>query len=157
MNVCRIHELFLLPAVDRHPATAFLTMEYLDGVTLAHRIEHAGPIPWKEALGIALDVCEGLRLIHQQGIIHRDLKSANIMLCERGGTVRAVLMDFGLALDASLKISAPEGTTETEMPAGTLPEQSLVPLPIWRLSNLRASLYLQLPTFTPWELSCTRS
>ncbi len=41
LNVCRIHELFLLPAVDRHPATAFLTMEYLDGVTLAHRIEHA--------------------------------------------------------------------------------------------------------------------
>ncbi len=80
-----------------------------------------GPIPWKEALRIALEVCEGLRLIHQQGIIHRDLKSANIMLCERGGTVLAVLMDFGLALDASLKISAPEGTTETEMPAGTLP------------------------------------
>jgi len=71
-------------------------MEYLDGITLAERL-NTGPIPWKEALPVALDLCEGLRLIHAEGIIHRDLKAGNIMLCEQGKRRRTVLMDFGLA------------------------------------------------------------
>jgi tetratricopeptide (TPR) repeat protein len=94
-QVCRIHELFLLPASDGHEATVFLTMEYLDGVTLAARLATDGPIPWREALRMAQDLCEGLRLIHGEGIIHRDLKSGNIMLCSH--SARTVLMDFGLA------------------------------------------------------------
>jgi serine/threonine protein kinase len=98
-QICRIHELFLLPASDGHPATPFLTMEYLDGVTLSKKLRRDGPLPWKKALPIALDICEGLRLIHEKGIIHRDLKTANIMLCEQGDSVRVVLMDFGLARD----------------------------------------------------------
>ncbi len=98
-QVCRIHELFLLPATDGHEATVFLTMEYLDGETLAARLAREGPILWKQALHIALDLCEGLRLIHAEGIIHRDLKSGNIMLCPHGKGIRTVLMDFGLAQD----------------------------------------------------------
>ena len=96
-QVCRIHELFLLPASDGREATVFLTMEYLDGETLTSRLARDGPIPWKEALRVALDLCEGLRLIHAEGIIHRDLKSGNIMLCPHGKNTRTVLMDFGLA------------------------------------------------------------
>jgi serine/threonine protein kinase/Tfp pilus assembly protein PilF len=98
-QVCRIHELFLLPASDGHETTVFLTMEYLDGETLAARLARDGPIPWKEAHRIALDLCEGLRLIHAEGIIHRDLKSGNIMLCPHSKGLRTVLMDFGLAQD----------------------------------------------------------
>src|SRR5215469_6929242 len=98
-QVCRIHELFLLPPSDSHEATVFLTMEYLDGVTLASRLAKDGPLPWKEALPVALDLCEGLRLIHAEGIIHRDFKCGNIMLCAHGKGVRTVLMDFGLAQD----------------------------------------------------------
>src|ERR1700732_3413989 len=79
-QVCRIHELYLLPASGRYRATAFLTMEYLDGITLYEKIQRDGPLPWKEALNITLEICEGLQLIHEKGIIHRDLKRGNIML-----------------------------------------------------------------------------
>src|SRR5271170_4111196 len=101
-QVCRIHELYLLPASGKFEATAFLTMEYLDGVTLYERIQTDGPLPWKEALNITLEICEGLRLIHEKGIIHRDLKTGNIMLCKQAGAARVVLMDFGLARDFQL-------------------------------------------------------
>ena len=111
MQVCRIHELFLLPPTTLRSATAFLTMEYLDGTTLSDRLAKDGALPLKETLKIALDICEGLRLIHQQGIVHRDLKPANIMLCERSGVTRAVLMDFGLALAATLEVSEPQDET----------------------------------------------
>lgn len=107
-QVCRIHELFLLPASGDYPATAFLTMEYLEGLTLSEKLQKDGALTSKEALNIALDVCAGLHLIHAQGVIHRDLKSSNIMLCD--GEARTVLMDFGLARELS---SDPEsaGTT----------------------------------------------
>lgn len=74
-QVCRIHELYLLPASGKHEATAFLTMEYLDGVTLSSKIRSDGPFPWKDALNIVLEICEGLRIIHEKGIIHRDLRA----------------------------------------------------------------------------------
>ena len=83
-QVCRIHELYLLPASGKYEATAFLTMEYLDGITLYEKMRRDGPMPWKEAMSIALEICEGLRLIHENGIIHRDLKTGNIMLCKQG-------------------------------------------------------------------------
>ena len=117
-QVCRIHELFLLPASGRHSQTAFLTMEFLDGVTLASRLRDQGPFPWKEALPLALEICEGLRLIHEKGIIHRDLKSGNIMVCEENGSVRTVVMDFGLAHDFSSHSSSGD-TTATRPPFWT--------------------------------------
>ena len=121
LQVCRIHELFLLPAEGRYSKTAFLTMEYLEGITLAQFLDRNGPLPWKKALQIALDLCEGLRLIHQQGIIHRDFKSANVMLCERNGRVRAVLMDFGLAFDTTSDVRTPEAITRSAPADRTLP------------------------------------
>jgi tetratricopeptide (TPR) repeat protein len=120
-QVCRIHELFLLPATGQRPATAFLTMEYLDGVTLNDKLAEGGTFSPKDTLKIALDICEGLRLIHEQKIVHRDLKSSNIMLCERNGAVRAVLMDFGLARHATAGGSSPDATTRSAPTAGTLP------------------------------------
>ena len=105
-QVCRIHELYLLPATGKHQATAFLTMEYLEGVTLSSKIRDGGPLPWKEALNITLEICEGLRIIHENGIIHRDLKSGNIMVCEQAGSRRIVLLDFGLARDSKSQIPA---------------------------------------------------
>lgn len=110
-QVCRIHELFVLPSMGERPAAVFLTMEYLEGVTLTKRVKQSGPLPQKDALPIALDICEGLRLIHHQGIVHRDLKSANIMLCNRDHQLRAVVMDFGLAHDGMGDGAAADGTT----------------------------------------------
>jgi tetratricopeptide (TPR) repeat protein len=121
-EVCRIHELYLLPASGKHEATAFLTMEYLDGITLYEKILRDGPLPWKEALNIALEICEGLRLIHEKGIIHRDLKTGNIMLCQQAGATRVVLMDFGLARDFSEDALKKESASTTDRPAKTRPQ-----------------------------------
>ncbi len=120
-QVCRIHELFLLPASGKHVATAFLTMEYLEGVTLSDKLHSDGALPWKEALNIAISICEGLHLIHQQGVIHRDLKSSNIMLCKQGNSVRTVLMDFGLAHDFTSHATAADASTVQVSRPGTLP------------------------------------
>jgi eukaryotic-like serine/threonine-protein kinase len=110
-NVCRIHELFVIPGDGVIPARAFLTMEFLDGITLAHKLKQTGPILWSEANPIAADICGGLFAMHQAGIIHRDLKTQNIMLAERGGSQRAVLMDFGLARE----LAVPSGITEAAL------------------------------------------
>src|ERR1039457_5922427 len=99
-NVCRIHELFAHGATGQMPGRAFLTMEYLDGISLAERVRK-GPVSWREALAIAFDICAGLSVVHSAGILHRDLKSRNIMLANRNGATRAVLMDFGLARQLS--------------------------------------------------------
>ena len=95
--ICRIHEFFLMPADRPHGPTAFISMEYIEGETLATRLQTRGPLSCAEALRIALAICDGLCLIHTQNIIHRDLKTTNIMLCGPPGAERTVLMDFGLA------------------------------------------------------------
>ncbi len=96
-NVCRIFELFTIPEKDGQSAAAFLTMEFLDGVVLSERLRHQA-MDWKEARRLALDICAGLTAIHEAGVLHRDLKSSNIMLAKRNGVERAVLTDFGLAM-----------------------------------------------------------
>jgi serine/threonine protein kinase/tetratricopeptide (TPR) repeat protein len=124
-HVCRIHDLHIIPSSPRTPASVFLTMEFLEGVSLAKRIADQGAMPWKEAEGIALQLCSGLSAIHGAGIVHRDLKSNNIMLSSRSGLPNAVVMDFGLAVeavrdqpDASTVTAARgiEGTTEYMAP-----------------------------------------
>ena len=72
---------------------AFLAMELLEGTDLRKRVQR-GPIPPLEAVEIGCQVAEGLAYAHQRGIVHRDVKPANIMLPERGP---AKIMDFGLA------------------------------------------------------------
>lgn len=103
-HVCRIHTLYV-PTDPKGPQHTFLTMEYLDGVTLAEKIRESGPMPWREVKSIALEICEGLRVMHEAGIIHRDLKSRNVMLADRNGTVNAVVMDFGLAREVQTATS----------------------------------------------------
>ena len=133
-SVCRIHELYLLPesSTALHQAfispQAFISMEFLDGVTLSQKIRESAPLPWPEARRITLEICEGLEAIHAAGIIHRDLKSGNVMLASRSGTIRAVVMDFGLAsevvnssAETATNITAASGTTGT--PAYMAPEQ----------------------------------
>jgi serine/threonine protein kinase len=120
-QVCRIHELYLLPASGKFEATAFLTMEYLEGTTLYEKIQRNGPVPWKQALNIALQICEGLQLIHEQGVIHRDLKTGNIMLCKQADATRVVVMDFGLARDFRPDAQQNGRSSATEKAGRSLP------------------------------------
>ncbi len=71
----------------------FLVMEYIDGVELKERISE-NTVPYEEALEISIKICRGLEAAHNKGIVHRDIKSSNIMITGEG-TVK--IMDFGLA------------------------------------------------------------
>ncbi len=79
--------------IGEHDGRAFIAMEYVDGDVLSDRIR-TGPLPVTSALRIAMDVAEALDEAHAHGIIHRDIKTANLMLTSRGSVK---VLDFGLA------------------------------------------------------------
>src|SRR6201998_442625 len=72
----------------------YIVMEFVDGITLRDIIQNDGPIPSRKAIEIIADACQALNFSHQHGIIHRDVKPANIMI-SRTGAVK--VMDFGIA------------------------------------------------------------
>ena len=78
--------------------TPYIVMEFLRGISLAERLRQATPVPLREALDIAVQLCAGLEAAHKQGVVHRDVKPANVWLC-LNGTVK--LLDFGIATAAS--------------------------------------------------------
>jgi len=111
-NVCIIYD-FL-----EHDDQQFIIMEYVDGETLSDKII-SGKSDKKEAIGYAIQIADALKTAHEKGIIHRDIKSENIMIASTG---QVKVMDFGLAkLKGSLKL------TKTSSTVGTLaymsPEQ----------------------------------
>jgi serine/threonine protein kinase len=87
-NVCRVYD---IGEVDGHN---FFTMEYVDGEDLASLLRRIGRLPQDKALDIARQLCAGLAAAHAKGVLHRDMKPANIMLDGRG---QVVITDFGLA------------------------------------------------------------
>src|SRR5580704_9047997 len=94
-NVCKIFEIHT--ASTRGGEIDFLTMEFLDGETLAARLSR-GRLPEAEARAIARQICAGLAEAHRNRVVHGDLKSNNVILTEDAdGGVRAVITDFGLA------------------------------------------------------------
>jgi len=110
-NVCLLNQ--IEDVQTSHGITDFLTMELLEGETLhAHLVTH-GKLPSGEALEVACDLCAGLAAAHKSGVLHRDFKSSNIILCSSPEGIRAVITDFGLA--CSIEESGELGGTRRYM------------------------------------------
>ena len=103
-NICTVYE------IDEAQGQTFLAMPYLEGSTVRQKVKQR-PLKLDEALDIAIQAGEGLRAAHAKGIVHRDIKSANLMVSPQG---QVKIMDFGLAQAADQSL-----LTKTETLLGT--------------------------------------
>lgn len=99
-NIATIH------AIEESGEDTFIVMEFIDGVELKDKIK-SGPIPTKEVVDIAIQIADGLEAAHKKGIVHRDIKSQNIMITKDR---KAKIMDFGLAKIKTGKQISKSGT-----------------------------------------------
>jgi TolB-like protein/predicted Ser/Thr protein kinase/Flp pilus assembly protein TadD len=99
-NICTVYEF------DEVEEKSFISMAYIEGQSLRKKIE-SGSLKLEEALQIAIQVAQGLQIAHKKGIVHRDIKSANIMVTEDNQTK---IMDFGLARMTGGTLLTQEGT-----------------------------------------------
>ena len=97
-NVCRMLDLDS-HAIDGAPGASlpFFTMDHVPGDTLRRRLTELGPLDTALALDVGRSILHGLAAIHVAHVVHRDLKSDNVLLHQHDGELRVVLIDFGLA------------------------------------------------------------
>ena len=111
-NIITIHDL------GEHEGQPFLSMEFLTGEDLQHRLARQEPMSLRRKLEVASEICDGLSYAHRRGLVHRDVKPANIFITD-DGVVK--LLDFGLARMVTSEL------TRSNMMMGTLnymsPEQ----------------------------------
>jgi len=113
-NICSVHE------IDEANGQTFLAMAYVEGLTVKERIAER-PLKLNEALDIAAQTAQGLQDAHEKGIVHRDIKSANLMIAAQG---QVKIMDFGLAqLAEQSKLT--EKTSILGTPSYMSPEQAV--------------------------------
>jgi eukaryotic-like serine/threonine-protein kinase len=116
-NICTLYDV----------GDGFLVMEYLEGETLAARLER-GPLSLDETLLVASEISSALDRAHSAGIVHRDLKPGNVMLARGAGkgAPQAKLLDFGLAKQAASAVTGPGGSIIPVAASGALTAQGLI-------------------------------
>ncbi len=93
--------------IDESEAKTFIALEFVAGENLAEKVK-SGPLKLDDALSIAIQTCEGLQAAHENGIVHRDIKSQNIMVTPKG---KVKILDFGLAKLRGATVVTKAGTT----------------------------------------------
>jgi len=132
-GVVRVHD------VVRENGLPWIVMEPLSGRTLAQTLAGEGPLSIDRVTDLALRLLDILKAVHRAGVVHRDVKPANVHLCDDD---RVVLTDFGIACMADEELDAPRGALEGS-PAFISPEQLRGdrPAPESDLFSLGATLY----------------
>ena len=113
-NVCRIYDLF-----HHDEQVLFLSMELLEGQTLAETLRREGPLGLSEAMSVVEQVAAALEAAHRAGIVHRDFKSANVMSVAGDEGIRVVVTDFGLARTTRIEGQSELQLTRTGQLLGT--------------------------------------
>ncbi len=118
--VAQIEHPHIVPLIDywRDPDSAYLVMRWLRGGTLERRLDD-GPLTLDETLAMARQIGDALSIAHARGVVHRDVKAANILFDEQGN---AFLTDFGIALEVA-ESGGPEAALSPGSPAYASPEQ----------------------------------
>ena len=102
--------------------TLYIALEHLHGQTLGEILSAGPPLPWTEALRIVRRLAEALDYAHRQGVLHRDVKPANVMLLPSG---EPKIMDFGIAKTETARIQLTIAGQSLGTPLYTSPEQAL--------------------------------
>nr|MDQ3280856.1 protein kinase [Acidobacteriota bacterium] len=122
-NVCRIfdvsHHLTSGASNDDQGRIAFVSMELLRGETLSEHLRRSGRLTPAQALPIIEQMVAGLGAAHASGVVHRDFKSANVMIAGASATPRVVVTDFGLAFDIAQEGDVRSSLTEPGVVMGT--------------------------------------
>lgn len=106
-NIIKVYD------IEERYRTVFIVMEYLEGASLRQRIGDGKKIPFKDTIQLLLQVCAGLAYAHERGIIHLDLKPANIFVLPNG---RVKILDFGISSPCNAETLDAVGTLAYQSP-----------------------------------------